>query len=185
MTPNTFLSGERVYLRGLDEHDVKGNYVHWLNDPEVCRYNSHHTFPYTQEQALAYIRSLSNTRDKLVLAIIERQSQKHIGNLALQNIHAINQSAEFAILMGEKAFWGLGYGKEAASLIMTHGFLALNLHRIYCGTNHENIGMQKLAESLGMKEEGRLRQATFKHGKFMDVIQYGILKSEYFDHNKE
>lgn len=32
--------------------------------------------------------------------------------------------------------------------------------------------------TLGMKQEGRLRQERFKNGRFVDMIVYGLLKEE-------
>jgi RimJ/RimL family protein N-acetyltransferase len=54
----------------------------------------------------------------------------------------------------------------------------INLHRIYCGTSSENIGMQKLANKLGMIKEGQRKDALFKNGKYLDVIEYGIIVKE-------
>lgn len=176
---NPFLLGKNVYLRALEEKDLDGNYVSWLNNAEVCRYNSHHVFPYTREAARSYIESALTSKMLLVLAIVSKKKDLHIGNVSLQNINHINQSAEFAILIGEKDCWGKGYSQEAASLIISHGFMELNLNRIYCGTTADNIAMQKLAERLGMKEEGRRRSAAFKSGKFVDVLEYGILRKEF------
>ena len=86
---------------------------------------------------------------------------------------------ELAIIIGNKDYWGKGVGEEAGSLIVAHGFKAMNLHRIYCGTSKENIGMQKLAVKLGLKKDGVLREALFKNGKFQDIINYSILENEY------
>ena len=55
----------------------------------------------------------------------------------------------------------------------------LNLNRIACGTFENNKGMRKLAEYLGMCEEGRRRRAVYKYGRYVDVIEYGVLKDEY------
>lgn len=49
-----FLIGENIYLRGLCEQDLEGDYVSWLNDPDVCRFNSHHIFPYGKKAAQTY-----------------------------------------------------------------------------------------------------------------------------------
>ena len=175
----TFLSGKTVNLRGLLLSDLEGPYVSWLNDAEVCRYNSHHVFPYSREQAEDYIKSVYAGKTILALAIVLKESGEHIGNIALQNIHPLARSAEFAILVGAKDQWGKGFAKEAAKLICRHGFNELNLHRIYCGTNAENNGMQKLASYLGMQLEGRSREAQFKDGRFVDVLHYGLLRSEF------
>jgi len=178
-TPAPFLVGEKVYLRALVEADAEGPYATWFNDEEVCQGNSHHVFPYTQEAARDYIEYAAGTRDALVLAIVTIKDHQHIGNIALQKIHPIYQSAEFSIVIGDKSAWGKGYGKEAGRLICNHGFRTMNLHRIHCGTFENNIAMQRLAAYLGMKQEGIRRQAAFKNGKYLDIIEYGVLKDEY------
>lgn len=175
----TFLTGERITLRPLIEADADGPYVSWFNDAAVCQGNSHHIYPYHREQALTYIRQTAQGRDTLVLAVVLRADGRHIGNIALQSIHPVNRTAELSIVLGDKSAWGKGYGLEAAQLLVAHGFLALNLHRIGCGTFHENIAMQKLAHSLGMKEEGRRRQGAFKDGRYLDIVEFGLLRSEF------
>lgn len=174
-----FLIGPRLYLRALLETDAQGPYHIWFNDEEVCRSNSHHVFPYTAESALSYIRHAAQTREALILAMVLRDSDHHIGNLALQQIHPIYRSAEFSIVIGDKAAWGQGYGQEAGRLICDHGFHALNLHRIACGTFADNLAMQRLARQSGMSEEGRRRQAAFKNGRYIDIIEYGALQEDY------
>lgn len=174
-----FLQGERLYLRALSEDDAAGAYVEWFNDADVCLGNSHHVFPYTREAALEYIRRVRGTRDQLTLAMVLRADERHIGNLALQNIHPVYRTAEFSIVLGDKQLWGQGYGREAGRLLCAHGFNALNLHRIYCGTFEDNVAMQKLALALGMRLEGRRREAAFKRGRYVDVLEYGMLKKEY------
>jgi RimJ/RimL family protein N-acetyltransferase len=178
-----FLRGNKIYLRGLEINDIEGNYISWLNDEDVCKYNSHHVFPYSKNNAEEYIISTFNSRNTLVLAIVLLENDCHIGNISLQNIDYINRSAEFAIIIGDKSCWGNGYSREAAYLIINHGFTELNLHRIYCGTSSDNIPMQRLACSLGMTEEGRRRQAMFKHNKNVDIIEYGLLKYEFCNGN--
>lgn len=174
-----FLKGDFLYLRSLVESDVEGPYVAWFNDEEVCRSNSHYLFPYTPEEALSYIHHARQTREALILAIVLHERDQHIGNIALQNIHPVYHSAEFSIVIGEKTAWGKGYGQEAGRILCDHGFSALNLNRIACGTFDDNVAMKRLALYLGMKEEGRRRQAAFKHGRYLDLIEYGVLRSEY------
>ncbi|MDO8487484.1 MAG: GNAT family protein [Candidatus Curtissbacteria bacterium] len=178
---NVFLEGEHIYLRGLTEEDLKGNYVSWLNDEKVCEFNSHHVFPYSVAEGLAYINASKKTRDAIVLAIILKGKEIHIGNIALQGIDYTNKNAEFAIIVGEQDYWNKGYSKEASLLLVKHGFSEMNLHRIYCGTSQHNIGMQKLAKFLGMKEEGRLKEQLYKHGSYADILKYGVLKKDFCD----
>jgi len=56
----------------------------------------------------------------------------------------------------------------------------MNLERIYCGLSESNNGMRKLAEYLLMKKEGVRRNALYLNGKYSNIIDYGILRHEYF-----
>jgi len=177
--PSPFLIGKSIYLRPLVEADAGGSYASWFNDEVVCLGNSHHVFPYTPESALRYINQSLENRNHLTLAIVMRKGDVHIGNVALQHIHPVYHTAEFSIIIGDKSAWGSGVGKEAGRLICDHGFRAMNLQRIACGTFENNIAMQRLALYLGMVKEGVRRKAAFKDGTYLDIIEYGVLKDEY------
>lgn len=179
MRRHLFLAGPRIYLRNLEAGDVEGNYGYWLNDPEVCRFNAHHRFPYAKVDLAGYIAGLCGAHDRLVLAIVEREGDQHVGNISLQSIDPVERSAEFAIVIGEKSAWGQGFSKEAARLILDHGFGALNLNRVYCGTSSENLPMQKLALAMGFVQEGRRREALYKDYRYWDVLEYGLLRQEW------
>lgn len=179
MRDRIFLEGDNLYIRSLNKEDINKNYIHWFDDSEVCKMNSHHRFPHSEESMIKYVESVNNSSNQLVLAIINKRDKVHIGNVSLQNINYINRSAEFAIIIGEKEYWGKGIGKECGKIIIEHGFSTLNLNRVYCGTFYENIGMKKLAETLGFKQEGIRCEAEFKNGKYIDVVEFGLLKKEY------
>jgi len=173
------IEGIRLYLRPLLESDAEGEYPGWLNDPVVCAGNAHGDHFYTREAAREFIHQTHTSTDTLTLAIVMRDGDKHIGNIALQRINVTYRSAEFSILLGAREVWGQGYGLEAARLICAHGFASLNLHRIGCGTFAENIAMQGLARALGMRQEGLRRDAAFKNNRFTDVIEFGMLRDEF------
>ncbi len=177
--PDAFLEGQRLYLRSLVESDADGPYSNWFNDEEVCAGNSHHVRPFTREAALEYVRYARQTPDSLILAMVLREGDRHVGNIALGSINRLYRSAEFTIVIGDKSVWGKGYSKEAAYLLCDHGFSSMNLHRIGCGTFQDNEAMKKLARALGMKEEGRRREAAFKRGRYIDIIEFGVLRDEY------
>jgi ribosomal-protein-alanine N-acetyltransferase len=171
-----FLGDGRVTLRPLVAGDADGPYPGWFNDAEVCRWNGHHVRPYTRALALDYIAATQAGPD-LVLAIAVED--RHVGNVALQEHSALHRSADLAIVVGDRSVWGTGVGLAAARLIAGHGFDALGLHRITAATFAENAAMRRLAEKLGMTEEGVRRAARFKHGAHHDVVEYGLLASEW------
>jgi RimJ/RimL family protein N-acetyltransferase len=172
------LEGKNIYLRSLELDDADGNYPNWLNDPIVCKYNSHGDSLHTREMTLDYIKMVRELESYKVFAICDKQTNKHIGNISLQNISQKNKSAEFAILIGEQAFMGTGVGKEAGGIIINYAFSALKLHRIYCGTSQYNIPMQKLALKLNMQEEGISIDAMIKNEQYIDIYKYAIVNKK-------
>lgn len=172
-----FLIGNKIYLRGLEEQDLLGDYFQWFNDIETCRYNSHATFPNNEKRMRDYFNYVQTSKDIVVFAIIEKESDKHLGNVSLQNINWVSRNAEIAFIIDAR-YSGKGYGYEAGSLVIEYAFTRLNLVRIYCGTSSENIPMQKLAEKLKMKKEGVMYKAMYKMGKYVDMYEYGITRDD-------
>jgi len=168
---------ENYYVRSLKLSDLDGAYPSWFENQEVCQYNSHGKFFKTDEYFQNYIKGL-NANNLVVWAICHNKNG-HIGNISLQNISFINRTAELAILLGEKDHWGKGVGLIASKVLLRHGFNKLNLNRIYCSTAKNNQGMQKISTGLGMKLEGERRQHLFLDGKYLDMLEYGILHSEF------
>jgi RimJ/RimL family protein N-acetyltransferase len=103
----------------------------------------------------------------------------HIGNTGLHDVDAVNRTAEFGIVIGEKDYWNRGYGTKATKLTLRHGFENLNLNRIYLEVFETNPRAMKAYESAGFMREGILRQAIFKNSRYIDVILMSILQSEW------
>lgn len=84
------------------------------------------------------------------------------------------------------AFWGNGYGYEAAFAFLDYLFCKKNARRIYIYTEDTNVACQKLCEKLGARKEGVfLEYVSFycdHTGKpvYENTIQYAILKREWY-----
>jgi ribosomal-protein-alanine N-acetyltransferase len=172
---SVFLETDNYYLRTLTLRDVEGNYRNWLNDRDVVRYNSHGRFPQTPETLRKFVRSTFQNTSQLILAVVDRKSGSHIGNISLQQINWVDRNAEIAFLLGEISHRGTGAMQEVGSRLIEHAFRQLNLHRVYCGTSSENLAMLKLAVKLGMNQEGVRREAIFNNGTYFDIIEFGII----------
>lgn len=169
--------GSEYYVRPLKASDLEGTYTSWFEDQEVTRFNSHGKFFKNHEYFRNYYLNL-NGEDKVVWAICHNKDG-HIGNISLQSISSINRNAELAIIIGDKRHWGKHLGIKAGEALLYHGFLKLNLEKIYCGTAADNAGMRKMAEKLGMQLEGTRKKHLFLNGNWTDLLEYGILRKEY------
>lgn len=171
------LKGKRLTLRAINRDDLP-NYVTWLNDPEV---NAHiiSFMPINLDDETEWYDRYRQNSSHLNLAIIITESQQHIGSVGLMKINHRNQSAELGIMIGEKSCWGQGYGQEAIQLMVQFGFLDLNLHRIQLRVEADHPAAIQCYRNCGFKEEGRLREAWYRHGRFNDHFIMSILRSEY------
>ena len=86
-------------------------------------------------------------------ATIHKGTGKFIGRCGLLpwTIDGQNE-VEVAYTIAEE-FWGQGLGSEAAQAILDYGFNTLNLSRLVCLIDHDNIVSQKVAEKIGMTFE--------------------------------
>ena len=174
-----FLEDSAIILRPLELSDAEGNYPAWLNDAKTCVGNGHHRMPYSRRDAEDYISGVNDSSDSIILAIVEKSSDQHVGNISLQDICWFSRSAELAILIGEADCRGDGIGFRASRLLINHGFMELNLHSIQCMTFSNNNAMIGLAKKLDMKHVGCLREVAYKNGKYLNVEIFDLLRSEY------
>ena len=102
---NIFIEGDKIYLRPLEIDDIDGNYKAWLNDPEIVKLNSHGRYPVSISMLKEYVNRVTYSESAIVLAIIHKKANKHIGNISLQSINLIDRNAEIAFLL-EKSLFG-------------------------------------------------------------------------------
>jgi RimJ/RimL family protein N-acetyltransferase len=174
-----FLEGRQIYLRPLERSDLSASYLAWINDPEVTRYLEVGTFPSTMDDLEKFYESVAGTRTNVLMTIVHKESNAHIGNLKLGPIDWVHRRAVFGILIGEKRFWSCGIGQEATRLIVEYAFERLNLHRVVLGVVAEHEPAVRCYEKVGFKIEGRAREDLFKDGEYKDRLWMGLLRSEY------
>ncbi|MDQ1088742.1 GNAT family N-acetyltransferase [Siphonobacter sp. SORGH_AS_1065] len=150
----------------------------WRNDPEVMQYLTNQ-FRYIGLEAdrnwFAYYQQHRN--EAVRLAILDEGTL--VGTVQLTQIDRMNQQAEYSIMIGEKNHQSKGLGRQATQAILKHGFLDLNLHRIYLTVLPDNERAIRLYESIGFQREGIYRKSLFKNGHFVDVMGMSLLRDEY------
>lgn len=175
-----FIVGEKLYLRALEAEDVK-NYYHWLNDSEVTKYTSHGIFPVTREEEEKWYSEVAKSKNTIVLAIVDKKTDTHIGNCTIENIDWVSRRAEYALIIGEKEFWGKGYGIKVAKLMIAYAFDKLNLRKVYFGVPAEmKRYVKKLTEELGAFHEGLWKEELYRDGKYYDIIRMSVFRKDYY-----
>jgi len=170
--------GSQVFLRPLRRQDLNERYLGWLNDPDVTCYMETGTFPTTMEDLEKFYLEVTGSRSQVMLAIVDKQSGEHIGNVKLGPIDWVHRRATFGILIGEKSLWGKGIGLEATRLAVQYGFYRLNLRRIHLGVVADHESAVRCYKRAGFKVEGRFRQDLFHRGEYRDRLWMGMLRPE-------
>ncbi|MFH1777832.1 MAG: GNAT family protein [Candidatus Omnitrophota bacterium] len=175
-----FIIGEKLYLRGWEREDLKGDMFNWTNDSQVTHYMSRGLKPNVLEVMQKEYEQLINSNTDVIFVIVDKKTDKPIGIAGLHAMNPLVHSAEYRIMIGEKDYWSKGYGTEANSLIVAYGFDKLNLHKVYLGVNADNVGAVKSYEKTGFKREGVLRDEIYRNGRYYDAVVMSILREEFY-----
>jgi len=176
-----FIVGEKVYFRCMDESDVEGPYLDWLNDEEVTRFlTTVGHFPVTKEYLLHYIRSMAQSDLDVLFAIHDVKSREFIGTSHFGPINWLHRTGTFGIMIGNKKYWGKGYGTEIFFCMTDYGFRRLNLHKIVLGAVSDQIAAIKYMKRLGYTQEATHREEFLYNGKYIDAFKFGLIDREFF-----
>jgi len=102
-----------------------------------------------------------------------------IGDVGLGVVSWSSRDAFVGIGIGERAFWGKGYGTDAMQVALRYAFQELNLRRVTLNTFAYNPRAIRSYEKAGFSHEGRVRGALSKDGNRYDVLYMGILREEW------
>ncbi len=81
--------------------------------------------------------------------------------------------------IGDREYWGKGYGTDAMKLCLQYSFMELGAQRVSLGLHEYNPRALKSYEKAGFRLEGRTRQDMLREGRRSDSFWMGILRDEW------
>jgi RimJ/RimL family protein N-acetyltransferase len=162
----TLVQGEvarsaRVVLREKRLGDARDDY-RWRSDSELSRYDAARPLTMSYQEFLAIYRDEmvypSSHRRSLA---IEDETGRHIGNVMYYNVETMRRQAELGITIGEREYWGRGYGVEAVRLLVEHLLGKMRLRRVHLKTLTWNERAHHCFEKAGFVECGRARRSGY------------------------
>ena len=150
--------GELVVLREKRLGDAPNDY-RWRTDAELARYDAARPFAATYHDYLALYRDeLSYPSPYRHSLAIEDLDGRHIGNAMYYNIDTVRREAEIGITIGERDYWGRGYGADAVKTLVISIIEATGFRRVYLKTLDWNSRAQRAFEHAGFRVCGRSRR---------------------------
>lgn len=168
------LETNRLILRRQVLADLDDLYALY-RDPEFTKYipNAPRNLAETREELEWHMNGHPKYPELGLWATIHKATGKFIGRCGLLpwTIEG-RQEVEVAYTIARE-YWGQGLGTEAAQGILQYGFEKLNLSRLICLIDPENIASQRVAEKLGMTLEKRVDGID---GDKLPTLIYSIYK---------
>lgn len=159
----TLVQGEvarsaRVVLREKRLGDAQDDY-RWRSDAELSRYDAARPLRMSYQDFLAIYRDeMAYPSPHRRSLAIEDEAGHHIGNVMYYNVETMRRQAELGITIGEREYWGQGYGVEAVRLLVDHLLGKMRLRRVHLKTLTWNERAQRCFEKAGFVECGRARR---------------------------
>lgn len=179
----TRIEGELVALRPVEQRDVPIWAQALVDDPELGPAWGIEEDPGEAELRERVDRAAQGAKDGrwVELAIAERETDDFTGAVTLHSFEWRHERAEVG-------FWLLrdhrhkGAATEGVGLMVDWAFRELDLHRVEMITLPALPNIDRvlaLAERLGFRQEGVMRERNFERGRRLDTMMLAVLKAEW------
>ncbi len=173
------LHGEKVILRAVTRDDL----------PLLWQFNNNLAMELAgggdppMPQSLARLEAdfdreaESGGRDGAAFAI--EADGYFIGRCGLFSFEHTNQTCELGIGIGNADYRDRGYGRDALRVLLDYAFRLRNMRKVWLTVNADNPRAIRAYTVCGFVEEGRFRQHVWSNGRYIDLVQMGLLRDEW------
>lgn len=136
----------------------------------------------TLAKEVAWIRSIlrrMKNKEEFVFSVFNCDCKQFIGTVGLHEIDWQNKNARVGIMIANEEFRGHGFAQEILVTLQNWAFDALKLNKVFMNFRADNEKMHRIAEELGYREVGTLRQEYFWKGRFLDFVRFESILEDY------
>jgi RimJ/RimL family protein N-acetyltransferase len=173
------LEGKLVILRRITMNDVTPEYLAWLNDDDVTRGLDTIVKPYPMEMLHKYVNEIVSDENTYMFMVVAKDSGKSIGTAKIHGINKKNGTCNLGMMLGNKNYWGKGYGQDTYMTAIDFAFTHLKIRKIWEAANENNIASLSMCAKAGFQEEGRLKEQVLSDGKYIDKILLGLFAKNW------
>jgi ribosomal-protein-alanine N-acetyltransferase len=176
-TPHPTLSTARLRLRQFRAEDADAMH-RCFGDPEAMRFwnTPVHTKRIETERAVRRFIDCTPAYYRF-WAVAEAKSDRCIGMANYHDGHIRSKRAAIGYII-DPARQRSGIATEAVSAMLKFCFDELGLHRLQAFIHPDNTASRRLAEKLGFRCEGQLRDNLHVGDDWRDDMLYALLKTD-------
>lgn len=93
-----------------------------------------------------------------------------IGQCGLFRHDLLSRTVELGIAIGNRDYWGRGYGRETVALLVDYAFRVRNIRKVCLTVNASNERAIRSYTAAGFTEEGRRLRHVWNNGEYIDVV---------------
>ena len=178
--------GRLVRLAAEEPETIARALVRWTLDSEYFRMLD--SAPQLMWSEKKYKEWLEKDVEKdpaqnLFFGIRTLEDDQLIGFMALFDESWSHSDALVSIAIGEREYWGRGYGTDAMRAMLAYVFNELNMRRLTLIVFEHNPRGIRSYQKAGFALEGRTRGAMQREGRRWDWLWMGILREEWAQGN--
>jgi RimJ/RimL family protein N-acetyltransferase len=154
--------------------------VGWWNDPEVRRLFDVHFVDQTFSDAEKWFARTNSPDDEklprsFVVEVDEDGKWLPVGTAEFYNERPSHKSADFGFLIGDKKWWGMGIGTEAARRMVRYGLDQLKYKRIGAVSAAYNVRSLNALQKAGFQIEGIRKSFVLRDGEWHDQTLMSVV----------
>jgi ribosomal-protein-serine acetyltransferase len=170
------LDGDGFHLRPPSAADAPGLIEAVRSSyPELAPWMPWARADYGDEDVASYLDGSGRNGDQPLLIV--EDDGTIAGGTGFNGVNTLNRYANLGYwVRSDRA--GRGLARRAARRAAEWAFADLDLHRLEIGMSVENDASRRVAEAIGARFEGRLRECLLLDGVFHDAWFYSLLAAD-------
>jgi RimJ/RimL family protein N-acetyltransferase len=185
----TLIYGTRTVLRRFEERMSDAEIARlydWSRDRELLRWSGGTPTELSRSEFGEHLRGerLYGPSNRRMFLIFTRETRELIGRLGVFAIDWNRRDAEMGVVIGERAYWDRGYGRDAVRAMLRHLFTSSSLTLIYLYTFVENERAQRAFAAVGFRVTERGPRFTPDVGEFQG-IRMELTRQEFLERDLE
>jgi RimJ/RimL family protein N-acetyltransferase len=175
------LRGEKVALRAIERADLE-TLVAWDQEYETWPQISY--APYAPRSLADVLREYDDgsadsgyRRSDTSVPFAVVAEDVLVGSITLWGIDAHNRRAHLGVGLGAP-YRGRGFGADACRVLLRYAFVDRGLHRVQLEVLADNEPALRAYQAAGFVEDGRMREAAWVDGRFVDEVYMSVLAAQ-------
>ncbi|NND71673.1 MAG: GNAT family N-acetyltransferase [Rhodothermales bacterium] len=172
---NMDIAGQRLKFTPLQYSNIYKHFE-WNNDPELNRLDSE--MPFIEEAfgdfKKRFEEMLYHPHPNSLDFEIHLNDGTLIGVAYISDVSEHNRHCHASFTIGDRNFWGKGYGREAMDVILGYCFNELGMHLVMTDTFEYNQAWRRLVDWAGFEHQGTISDYLFRDGEYWSKEIYGM-----------